>query len=188
MHLLLFLALAAPPSTAAPAPNSTCAYDSKAVMALDQNAFDQDPRGGWRELARREGCKDEAADLIRKYRERQESRLSLLYWHEGQLRASLGETAGAIALFEKSRQPKDTVGWNAYVDATIAFLKNDRAALVQARERLLSTPKPSGFTPVSQQGTPRKWPMNIDVVNALLSCFGRPYDKAYGDPGCRQRK
>jgi hypothetical protein len=114
------------------------------MLALDQSAFDQDPEGGWRQIASRNGCKAEAADLIALYRERQKSRSPILYWHEGQLRASLGQTAAAIALFEMSRKPKDMLGWNAYVDASIAFLKNDKEALVEARERLLSTPKPTG--------------------------------------------
>jgi hypothetical protein len=25
-----------------------------------------------------------------------------------------------------------------------------------------------------------RWPMNIDVVEGLLNCFGQPYDVAYG--------
>jgi hypothetical protein len=156
------------------------------MLALDQSAFDQDPEGGWRQIASRNGCKAEAADLIALYRERQKSRSPILYWHEGQLRASLGQTAAAIALFEMSRKPKDMLGWNAYVDASIAFLKNDKEALVEARERLLSTPKPTGRPLMDPQGRSIRWPMNIDVVDALLACFGRAYNEAYGDPECRR--
>lgn len=167
---------------------SECDYDLKAMMELRITAFDQDPNGGWRALARRPACKGEAAELIRIYRSRQESFLSMLFWHEGQLRASRGEIGEAVALFEKAKRPADDSGWNAYADATIAFLKKDKAALLEARERLLQTPKPPEQQWVDANGKPRaapKWPMNIDVVNALVACFGKSYDEAYGSTVCR---
>jgi hypothetical protein len=112
--------------------------DREALMALNIHAFDQDLNGGWRPIAARDGCVGEAADLIRAYREFVTSRTLILYWHEGQLRAQLGETEAAIALFEQSRyEPADDeYGWNHYVDATIAFLRHDRPALEAARGRL----------------------------------------------------
>jgi hypothetical protein len=67
-----------------------CTYDRAAMMTLPQQAFDQSATGGWRELSMR-GCEAEAADLIRDWREtnKSERNASILYWHEGQLRADL---------------------------------------------------------------------------------------------------
>ncbi len=44
-----------------------CHYDRAALMALDEDAFDQDMAGGWRKLEY-DGCEAEAADLIRDWR------------------------------------------------------------------------------------------------------------------------
>lgn len=160
-----------------------CSYDRDALLALDQRAFDQDMKGGWRAVARREECIGVAADLIRDYREArgQDSPLLYwLYWHEGQLRATLGETEEAIGLFQQSRDPKDTPyahAWNLYVDATIAFLQQDEPALLDARESLAQLPRPPDYF---QQGGPLSWPMNLSVVDMLVACFGQPYEEAYG--------
>jgi hypothetical protein len=169
------------------APESACAYDRQQMLALDQRAFDQDMNGGWRALSRREGCALAAADLIRDYRQSHRLSDTILYWHEGQLRASAGQTETAIALFEQSRtNPDDGYGWNAYVDATIAFLRVDRPALLAAREALARLPMPAGFAPVDTEGRPLqiRWPMNMDVVDALVACFGSSYSEAYGG-ACR---
>lgn len=56
--LIAFLLAAAAPD---------CAYDRASMMALPQQAFDQD-LNGWRSLSMR-GCEAEAADLIRDWRE-----------------------------------------------------------------------------------------------------------------------
>jgi len=95
MLIALLLAAATP----------SCTYDRAAMMSLSQQAFDQNMSGGWRELSMR-GCEAEAADLIRDWREanKPERNASILYWHEGQLRADLGQSAAAIALFERSRK------------------------------------------------------------------------------------
>ncbi len=152
-------------------------------MSLSLRDFDQDPRDGWRLVARDPLCRETAADLIKRYRE-MHGPSSMLYWHEGQLRASLGERRRAIRLFKRSRGPaaKDDIGWNHYVDATIAFLKQDRPALLSARRRLAALPRPDGFNPINASGQATKipWPPNLNVVDGLIECFGKPYDEAYG--------
>ena len=177
--LMSILTVQTPPAPAEPG----CEVDYGAMMALRIDAFDQDMNGGWRPLARRPECRDEAAELIRVYREFVEPRIRLLYWHEGQIRAGLGQHDAAIALFEKSRRDdEDEYGWNHYVDATIAFLRGDRISLESARARLASSRIPDrgpdwrGFA----------GPMNLDVVDGFIRCFGRPYEEAYGTPACRQ--
>jgi hypothetical protein len=178
------LAVAEPPSAAAPSPApAQCVTDREALMALNIHAFDQDLNGGWRPIAAREECVDEAADLIRDYRKFVTWRTLILYWHEGQLRAQLGGTEAAIALFEQSRYPpaNDEYGWNHYVDATIAFLRQNRPALEAARGRLAKAKIPD--FPADWSGS--RGPMNLDVVDGLLRCFGRSYKEAYSAEECR---
>ncbi|MEQ8433194.1 MAG: hypothetical protein RIA71_03045, partial [Oceanicaulis sp.] len=40
-----------------------------ALLALDQDAFDQDMNGGWRVVARQDSCRAAAADLIEVWRD-----------------------------------------------------------------------------------------------------------------------
>ena len=165
---------------------SRCGYDRQQMLLLTLEQFDQDPERGWRKVASLPGCERAAADLIRDYRVRKGSQSSTLYWHEGQLRASAGETSAAAALMAKAyhaKGPLDT-GWNHYVDATIAFLRNDRHGLVQARQKLATTPWPSGLQYVDEDGIRKPgpwsgWPANLDVVDGLIACFGKPYAEAY---------
>jgi hypothetical protein len=191
-QLLILLALqAATPAAAAPAATTpatgSCQIDFTASLALGQDAFDQDMNGGWRALAQRPGCEGVAADLIHAYRANLESHLSILYWHEGQLRANIGQYPEAIRLMEQSRKTEDRFGWNPYVDATIAFLRGDRPALTAARDRLAGLPRPSGFEDrVLPNGLRVTWPQNLAVVDGLVRCFGRPYREAYGLPECRE--
>ena len=170
----------------APAPAEPCQVDTGAMLALGLDAFDQDMNGGWRTLASRPGCETRAADLIRAYRSFVQQRIGLLYWHEGQLRASAGETEAAIGLMDRSRHPTDEDGWNFYVDASIAFLRQDRAALLRARERLASLPMPDWARGRTRpDGTPVPWPMNLGVVDGFIRCLGRSYREAYGTSECR---
>lgn len=165
------------------APGQSCGYDRAAMLALDQAHFDQDMTGGWRQL-NNIGCDAEAADLIKLWRETHAERDGILYWHEGQLRANANQTTAAIALFEQARKTRKEdhgFGWNLYVDGTIAFLHHDRKALALARDRLARLPKPAGFAPIGPDGKPLTiaWPLNLQVLDGFLACWGRPYKKAY---------
>lgn len=185
----------------APAPGASstgCAFDRARLLALDEHAFDQDMAGGWRTLAEQPGCKLVAADLLRDYRQAHGNEAGLLYWHEAQLRAMAGQSEAAIALMERSRRPagKDKGGWNPYVDASIAFLRKDRAALGKARQDLASVPYPdnpdmpplkNGVVEMPMEGgtsMKMRWPPNIDVVDGFIGCFDKPYEVAYNN-GCR---
>jgi hypothetical protein len=179
MFLALLLSAAAPQS---------CGYDRAVLMALDEDSFDQNPKGGWRSLSDRK-CYAEAADLVRAYREaKRRKRPSILFWHEGQLRALLGQTDAAVALFDAAREPpaNDEIGWNIYVDGSIAFLKHDRAGLQKARDTLAKLPRPkgrgSGRFKAKQITLP--WPPNLDVLDGFLKCFTRSYAEAYGSGAC----
>lgn len=129
-------------------------------------------------------CRLDAADLIAEYRSRRGDRDIALIFHEGQLRAKAGQTERAVALLEDSRTnpEKDRYGWNHYVEATIAFLKQDWGALERSRDALAGLEAPTDFQAVDQDGNEIdiSWPPNLQVVEGLMSCFGRPYLEAYG--------
>lgn len=181
MVILVALSLQAAVPAPAPPPDP-CQVDRRAMLALGMDAFDQDHQGGWRPLSERPGCKGTAADLIRDYRLFMQDRIPILYWHEGQLRADLGQNEAAAQLMDRTRRdPGDERApwWNAYVDGTIAFLRGNRAALVAARQRLAAVPRPADTGG-------RAWPPNLAVVDGLLRCFGRPYAEAYHDAACQR--
>ncbi len=181
--LLFAQAVAASPD---PAP-ADCEYDRAAMLALDQKSFDQDMAGGWRPLAYK-SCYLAAADLIRDWRAANGGTGVILQWHEGQMRANAGQTEAAIALFEQSRQPAEqdaAFGWNHYVDGSIAFLRGDRAALEAARAKLAAVPRPADFDPIGPDGKPMKviWPLNLNVLDGFLRCWGQSYTEAYACAG-----
>jgi len=175
----------------APADGTTqCQYDRSAMLALDLPAFDQDMNGGWRTLEAKD-CAKEAADLIRVWREAHGSMGpadTLLSWHEGQLRADVGQYADAIRLFQAGRHPAaDDAkwGWSLYVDGSIAFLRGDRRKLEAARTKLAALPRPAELKDaVGPDGKPRavRWPMNIRVLDGFLHCWGQSYKAAYRCP------
>ena len=183
------------------APIDACAYDNAAMLSLDLRAFDQDLSnggGGWRKIGNISGCERAAADLINEYRKANPTAKGLLTWHEGQMRASVGQYAQAIELFEQSRKKseEDRAGWNFYVDASIAFLKRDKAALLVSHEQLSKVPAQegtklkNGYFEIARNGAPSywmRWPPNIDVVNGFLNCFEKSYDEAYKST-CRPPK
>ncbi len=184
----------------APAPSHSqdaCTHDRSALLALEYDRFDQDMFGGWRQLGFKMECELVAADLILAYRQTNTAKLTpnnhkILNWHEGQLRASSGQTEEAIALFERSNDPTETP-WNEYARATIAFLRGDRSGLLTSRARLSLAAKPDWFEQSRRQfrekfGGDLHWPPNLDVVDGLIRCFGRPYREAYYSDTCRPPK
>jgi hypothetical protein len=156
-----------------------CAYDSQ-LLKLGFDAFDQDMTGGWRALSKKPGCEDEAANIVRDYRQKYESMMPVLYWHEAQLRANVGESNEAISLMKKAYQPGfgNVTGWNQYINATIAFLRNDRSGFMKARADLDHLKKPDDWPQDAE------WPQNISVVEGLWNCFSQPYKIASGT-NCR---
>ncbi|MEM1196764.1 MAG: hypothetical protein AAGH57_11720 [Pseudomonadota bacterium] len=174
-----------PPET----PDPDCSYDLDAMLALDQDAFDQDMDGGWRPLGQIDGCEEAAAELIRTWRHKKRNHSSILYWHEGQMRAYAGQTSQAIALFELTRSSQDedaNFGWNHYVDGTIAFLRGHRRGLDRAIERLAAVPEPDQNRLINPDGTvvQIRWPPNINVLKRFEACWGQPYAQAYGSSDC----
>ncbi|MGO4409479.1 MULTISPECIES: hypothetical protein [unclassified Brevundimonas] len=188
---LMSLAMAQAQPAAATDP---CPHDRAALLALSPAAFDQDLEGGWRTLGEKPECAAAAADLLAAYRkahwgELTPGELHINFWHEGQLRAGLGQTEAATRLMMAGVDPEPpNSGFSDYALGTIAFLHQDRPGLLAARERLAETPKPVDFDRAAERfkaayGFTLTWPMNLDVLDGLIACFGRPYNEAYGD--CR---
>jgi hypothetical protein len=179
-----------------------CSYNRTAMLALDEEAFDQDlgnGGGGWRAIGNVPGCELAAADLLADYRAAHPTASALLAWHEGQLRAMAGQYERAIALLDLDRKPRGegAAGWNHYVDATLAFLRHDMPALRAAREQLAAVPYTPGEgvpplkdgyfelpSPPGQAPMRMRWPPNIEVVDGLVTCFDKPYSEAYAT-ACR---
>ncbi|MDP3737039.1 MAG: hypothetical protein Q8R02_06600 [Hyphomonadaceae bacterium] len=162
---------------------------------LTFDEFDQTLGGGWRVISKKDGCETAAADLIAGYREEMAQHQAKLEWHEAQVRAAGGDTAKAIELFrsnvafEKSvREERRSQDGILYGEATIAFLENDRATLEAKRAQLAAIPKPDGFDEAVAKAykdkfpnlKPPTWPLNLEVVDGLIRCFGKPYSEAYG--------
>ncbi|HWK36373.1 hypothetical protein [Sphingomonas sp.] len=163
-----------------------CGFDRDAMLALDQAAFDQDMGGGWRAVAGG-GCDPQAADLIRDWRSAHTAADTILLWHQGQLRASAGQYAQGVTLFEQSRKPvaEDRWGWNLYVDGSIAFLRGDRASFDDARAKLAGLPRPADLDRITGAGGKPviiRWPMNLHVLEKFARCWGRPYKIAHQCP------
>lgn len=181
LSLLSFSALAAD--------DTDCLDRETDYLAMDFMAFDQTMNEGWRAVANKPHCRAEAADLIHRYATQKEGisdgMLSTLRWHEGQMRAEAGQNKRAVALFEQTYKPaeEDRMGWNYYVAATIAFLEQDKAALLKNGEKLAALEKPADMEFKDADGNPVDipWPPNLHVVDRFIACFGNSYSESYGD-------
>jgi hypothetical protein len=138
-------------------------------------AFDQQPGQGWRKPAET-GDYTQAAKLIDKYVRRNQARMPAwqvrnLSFHAGQMYAFAGDSKTAIQRFENALmdvEPAESpLRWNAYVRATIAFLKGDKAELMACREEMVGGREGQGTVP------------NLNVVDGLIAQFGAPYAQAY---------
>jgi hypothetical protein len=174
-----------------PGAPTECRDADGAMLALPLEAFDQGD-SGWRSLDQ-PGCELVTAEVIRQYRQAHGAGVAdwgdTVLWHEAQLRAAGGDTEEAIRLMVISRA-KDSLEIRPYTDATIAFLRRDREALLAARAELVALPMPEQFARASARYAerypdlpPLEWPLNLHVVDGLIACFDKPYREAYGcDP------
>lgn len=171
-----------------------CIPDRAALMAMDYWTFDQDPSGS-RSVYTRPGCELAAADLVRDYHAALRAKgepvthtfpqgtisfgetgeVSMLYWHEGQMRAFAGQTQQAVDLFRASVDADQykSAAKRHYAMATVAFLEGDRDALQGERAAL------AAIAPGDD--------LNLGVVDGLVACFGRSYKDAYGAAECDRR-
>lgn len=108
---------------------------------------------------------------LRRHRELSKGERANLHFHAGQMDAFAGDTRSAIKQFRESflakEPPTSPVRWNAYVAATIAFLKGDRHTLMHCRAIIARGPRYQGSVP------------NLDEVDSFLANPGKPYSAAY---------
>ena len=146
----------------------------EALLKMTYQAFDQTPDSGWRVMA----DKDEytaAGQLIEQYIEAHDDLTSqnirVLRFHAGQMFAFDHQYDKARPHFVASRtenEPDDSpVKWNAYVNATIAFLDGDLKSIEEARSEIASGPEFNGQIP------------NLNIVDAMLASPEKPYAEVY---------
>ena len=150
---------------------SSCAVppaELERQAALVYSTFDsQPPPHGWRHLSAM-GCTDAAVSMLSAYAAANAGGLSAanameLSFHIGQVLALAGRENESIAYFERSLQTTATAEWSAYVQATLAFLKRDTAAVRVARNAYAAVAPSS---------------MRLRFIEGFLACPNEPYAKA----------
>jgi len=153
----------------------TVGCEKKRSPDQDSNAFDQQSGTGWRQLAENGQFLD-AAKLIDAYSSKHDgldvSQRVNLNFHAGQMYAFAGDSKTAVERFNRStyaeEPPELPLRWNAYVQATIAFLNKDLKRLKECREEIAEGPAFQGKK------------ANLDVVDRFVEHFDEPYATAYG--------
>ena len=149
----------------------SCAVPPQEVeqqASLAYSTFDsQPPPHGWRHLSAI-GCTDAAVSLLTSYAARNLHGLAAadameLSFHIGQVLALAGRENESIAHFERSLGPGASREWRTYVEATLAFLRRDRAALQAARADYASVAPGS---------------MRLRFIDGLVACPDEPYVRA----------
>lgn len=151
--------------------------ETQNFLKMDFKDFDQTLGGGWRKFADT-GCNFEAAQLIDLYREKhskvlQAWEIRTLHWHAGQSFAFADNYKLALLRFEKAYNSEDEskvkFKWNAYVAASIAFLKADYSNLTLERNKLAEYP---------DDNKP-----NLTIVENMIKCFSDTYKEVCtGEP------
>jgi len=139
----------------------------QAMISAGYDAFDLGASDdlSWRPVMNR-GCYETAAGLIVHYLERNDVQLNdeqrrTLNFHAGQVLAFGGEDAKSVRYFERSLG--GSTEWNAYAEATLAFMRHDRPNFdVAVRNYTQAAPK-----------SPRN-----AVLASLGACFDMPYRAA----------
>jgi len=177
---VIFIPFAIPAQVQAITPPSP--QEDISVLCLDFDTFDQTPGKGWRPLSNAEKYL-EAAKLIDRYLDKHTeldlSQTIMLRFHAAQMYAFDGKTDISLKYLANTEYPTSTLeavpadlkqnlqAWNTYVQATTAFLRRDKDRLRSLRELIAKGPAIDGA------------PMNLDVVDRLLSHFNMPYKTAY---------
>lgn len=169
---------ASDPPAAAPAIDCPQLYKDTAaeMMKLSYWDFDQTEKG-WRQLGQ---CLDEQALILKRYTRRQAQESRNVHWHLAQVLALQGDREGAAKEALLSIEPDDQraglgFDWNSYALATVAYLRQDRAAFDEQIEahRRSTTAAASNAT-------------NHRVLQGLAICFDKPYREAYS-ASCRPK-
>jgi len=136
-----------------------------AILALPYKEFDQAFGSGWRPLLDRgEGLKAAVLveDYLKSHRELTPGEQKFLHLHAAQLFALEGKNRRPVKHLDEAVSPLKTEelwsDWNDFIAATKAFLTQDRASLIAARERLAAAKAP-----------------RLKIAERLLEKFGSSY-------------
>jgi len=131
---------------------------------------------GWRQLAEKGRFLDAAKLIdayIKEHEDLDESQRVNLHFHAGQMYAFAGDAKTAVERFGRStyveEPPELSLRWNAYVQATIAFLDKNLKRLKECREEITEGPTFQGKK------------ANLEVVDRLIEHFDEPYGPREGD-------
>ena len=120
----------------------------------------------WRSLNGK-GCADAAVRLLGSYASAASGltlpQRSEIAFHQGQALAFAGRDQEFAAYFTKARQLGTGDEWTTYIDATLAFLRKDQAALQSTRDRYARLAGDS---------------MRLLVIDGFIACPTAPYAKA----------
>lgn len=64
-----------------------------------------------------------------------------------------------------------------YREGSIAFMEGDLTRLKAARDALATLPRDPMLKGLD--GSEVAWPPNLDALDGLIACFGKPYSVAY---------
>ncbi len=136
----------------------------RSQLTLSYADFDA---AGWRDLVG--ACTDAAVAQLTAYRDANASSMTLdqrleINFHIGQTLAFGRRDAESVPYFERARDAGATEEWSAYVDATLAFLHHDAAALAATRARYANAAGASA--------------MRIAIIDGMIQCADRPYVEA----------
>ena len=139
-----------------------------AQLSLGYAAFDGDHgKHGWRHLGAI-GCAESAVELLEAYLQAHGHELSgeqqrEAAFHMGQTLALAGREPQSLPYFERAQSGAASREWQAYVAATLAFLRRDRDALEAARAAY------AALSPGS---------MRLRIIDGLLACPSESYARA----------
>jgi hypothetical protein len=170
--LSTFWLFAATPAFAAPASDAQLMHESF-------QKFDQQLDTGWRTLQVRRDYLGAAA-AIREYQSEHAAQLKT--WQQGSLAFHLahvyalaGNQPEAIRWLRQS-MAGHWAGNPAYIKAFIAFLQNDKPALIKARHVIATT-------------NPGPWQAeDLSEVDAMIDYFGEPFEAAWGALNCHESR
>jgi hypothetical protein len=161
---------------------STGAFASASAQSSNDDSaqksfmqFDQDPNGGWRTLQLQRDYQG-AADAILQFMSEHDTELKT--WQEGSLAFHLGhvyalmdDRTNAIHWFKQSLS-YHALSNPAYVDGFIAYLQNDKPALMKDRHTVATT-------------DPGPWQSaDLKEMDAMIDFFGAPFEAAWGALNC----
>lgn len=148
------------------------------TLKLSYEKFDQS-NDGWRPLIVNHGhlilCFAQATKLIEnyllKYPSIPERQKTILYFHAGQNSADNGNKKEAMNFMRKAlltQTAPQSLYWNNYVNATIAFLNDDKKSLLHYQKIMSQSP----------ENTNNNF---LIFIHSFVTNFGKPYIEAYRD-------